>query len=59
MLRQQFQAMFSECATLKVTFKFYLYLENLNLSSLDPSENELFERMEFEASFGETQFWHF
>lgn len=30
-----------------------LYLENLKLSYLDPLENELLERMEFEASLGD------
>lgn len=33
------------CAALKVTSEFYLYLENLNLSYLDPLEKELLEKM--------------
>lgn len=47
--------MFFERATLKVTFGFHLYLGNLNLSSLDPSEYGLFERTELETSFRKTQ----
>lgn len=54
----EFQVMFFVLLW-RLLLTFYLYQENLNLSYLDPLENELLEKMGVWNQFRGTQFWHF